>query len=70
MESRQDLVLLLLNFKKTFDKIEWGFLFPALSKPGFNPKWITWVSSLYWVASSVKVNGKFEGDFKLSRSVK
>jgi hypothetical protein len=34
-ESGQDLVLLLLDLKKTFDRIEWGFLFPALSKTRF-----------------------------------
>jgi hypothetical protein len=62
---------LLFNFEKTFDKIEWGFLFPALSKLGFNPKWIKWVSSLYWLASSsVKVKRESRGDFKLSRLVK
>jgi hypothetical protein len=29
VESEPNLVLLLLNFEKTFDKIEWGFLFTA-----------------------------------------
>jgi hypothetical protein len=35
-ESEQDLVLLLLDFKKAFDRIEWGFLFMALAKLGFS----------------------------------
>jgi hypothetical protein len=66
-----DLVLLLFDFEKTFDKIKWGFFFPALSKIGFSPKWIKWVSSMYWLASSsVKINGESGGEFKLSRSVK
>jgi hypothetical protein len=46
VESGQDLILLLLNFKKTFNKIEWGFFFPALFKMGFSPKWIKWFSAL------------------------
>jgi hypothetical protein len=63
--------LLFLDFKKTFGKIEWGFIFIALSKLGFSPKWVKWVSSLYWLASSsVKVNGESREDFKLSKSVR
>jgi len=71
VKSEHDLVLLLFNFEKTFDRIEWGFLFTALSKLRFSPKWIKWVSSLYWLASSlVKVNRESGKDFKLSRSVR
>jgi len=71
VESEQDLVLLLFDFEKTFDRIKWGFLFPILSNLGFSPKWIKWVSSLYWLASSsVKVNGEFGEDFKLSKSMR
>jgi hypothetical protein len=70
-ESGQDLVLLLLDFEKAVDKIEWGFLFTALSKLDFSPKWIKWISCLYRSAcSSVKVNGERGGVFKLSRLVR
>ncbi len=48
-----------------------GFCFITMSKLGFSPKWIKWVSSLYWLASSsVQVKGEFGEDFKLSKLVK
>jgi hypothetical protein len=70
-KSGQDLVLLLFDFEKTFDRIQWGFLFPTLSKLGFCPTWIKWISSLYWLASSsVKVNGELKEDFQLVKLVR
>jgi len=70
-ESEQDLVLLLLDFEKAFDKIEWGFLFSALAKLGFSETWIRWVKTLYLEASSaIKVNGTTGPTFQLARSVR
>jgi hypothetical protein len=70
-ESNQDLALLLLDFEKAFNRIEWSFLFEALAKLGFCPKWIRWVSSLYSSASStIKLNGIEGSAFPLARSVK
>jgi hypothetical protein len=70
-ESDQDLVLLLLDFEKAFNIIEWGLLFTALVKLGFNDTWVNWVRSLYQTASSaVKVNGAMGPDFQLARSVR
>jgi len=70
-ESNQDLVLLLLNFEKAFNRIEWDFLFKALDKLGFSPTWVHWVASLYWDATSaIKVNGVAGPNFQLARSVR
>jgi len=70
-ESEQDLVLLFLYFEKSFNKIEWGFLFMALSKLGFSDTWVRWVGSLYQSASfAIKVNGVAGPNFQLARSVR
>jgi hypothetical protein len=70
-ESDQDLVLLLLDLEKAFDRIEWGFLFEALAKLGFCNQWIHWVHSLYHSASSViKLNKVVGSSFPLARSVR
>jgi hypothetical protein len=70
-ESNQDLVLLLLDFEKAFDRIEWSFLFEALAKLRFCSLWIRWVSSLYKSASlAIKLNGVEGSTFPLDRSVR
>jgi hypothetical protein len=70
-ESEQDLVLLLLDFEKAFDRIEWEFLFTAVSKLSFSETWIHWVKTLYLEASSaIKVNGTTGPTFQLAHSVR
>ncbi len=70
-ESGQDLVLLLLDVEKAFDRIEWGFLFQALERLGFGSTWIRWIKALYKGATSaVRMNGESGPDFRLARSVR
>jgi len=70
-ENNQDLVLLLLDFEKAFDRIEWDFLFKTLKTLGFSDVWVRWVKLLYKSASSaIKVNGTTGPDFPLERSVR
>jgi mannosylglycoprotein endo-beta-mannosidase len=71
VESDQELVLLLLDFEKAFDRIEWNFLFSALSKLGFSNTWVRWVYTLYLDATSaIKINGEAGPIFQLARSVR
>jgi len=63
--------LLLLDFKKAFDRIEWGFLFGALERLGFESTWIRWIRALYkGVTSAVRMNGESGSDFHLTRSIR
>jgi len=67
VESDQELVLLLLDFKKTFNRIEWNFLFTSLSKLGFNNTWVWWVRTMYLHATSaIRINGKARPVFQLA----
>jgi hypothetical protein len=70
-ESGQDFVLLLLDFEKAFDRIEWGFLFTPLEKLSFEETWVHWVRTLYKEAfSAIKVNRVIGPEFRLARSVR
>jgi hypothetical protein len=71
METRQPMVMLLLDFEKAYDRVEWGFLEGTLIKLGFNSTWISWVRALYidsWC--SVGLNGQTSDPFKLTRSIR
>lgn len=39
--SHQPLAVLLLNFEKAYDRVDWDFLEGTLARMGFPPHWIT-----------------------------
>ena len=45
--SSTDGLLLLLDFEKAFDSVEWNFLFKTLEKFNFGPNFISWIKILY-----------------------
>lgn len=70
-ESKQDLVIILLDFEKAYDRVKWTFLEAAMSKMGFADTWIRWTSSLYRVAeSAILVNGQKTKRISIQRSVR
>ncbi|MCO5580746.1 hypothetical protein L7F22_034616 [Adiantum nelumboides] len=69
--SSTPLAILLLDFKKAYDRVDWGFLEGSLSRMGFPQAWIRGVSALYRSASSsVTIGGHVGSRFELSRSVR
>lgn len=70
-ESGQSTVILLLDFEKAYDRVNWQFLEAAMEKLGFSATWIKWTSALYRNASSsIIVNGKRLPKFPIERSVR
>ena len=65
------MAVLLLDFKKAYDRVDWGFLEGSLSQFGFEDQWIRGVAALYRSASSqVLLVGGRGPSFDLSHSVR
>ena len=61
-------LLLLIDFEKAFDSIEWGFLQKALASFNFGPSFCKWFDVLYSDAKSCVINNGFMSNFfNLSR---
>ena len=70
-EYNLPVVRLSLNQEKTFDLVDWPFLFATLAKMGLGDNFIRWVKILYRVVrSSVLVNGFTSRPLKPSRGVR
>ena len=70
-ENQQDLSMLLLDFEKAYDRVNWTFLREVMAKLGFHSQWIKQVMSLNAnTAASIIVNGEISETFRLQRSVR
>jgi hypothetical protein len=50
-------VILKLDFKKAYDKVNWSFLFECLSARGFDDQWCRWLKKVVMGGTvSVKLN--------------
>ena len=71
MENKQELSMLLLDFEKAYDRVNWTFLRETMKAMGFHSKWVNQVMSLYNnAAAAVIVNGEQSKTFKLQRSIR
>jgi hypothetical protein len=71
LENRQELCMVLLDFEKAYDKVNWTFLRQTMHIMGFHDTWINQVVSLNTnAAAAVIVNGKQSATFQLQRSVR
>ena len=66
----EPLVVLLLDFEKAYDHVDWAFLEAVMLQMGFSADWIRGVSTMYRSAhSQVLLAGDRGERFTLSRSV-
>ena len=71
--SKQNLpgLLILIDFQKAFDTVEWDFLFDTLKSYNFGPNITSWINLLYTDISSCTINnGYLSKNFKLSRGIR
>ena len=66
--SKQQGVILKIDFEKAYDKVNWGFLLDCCRQLGFSDRWLTWTKEVVSGGTlSVKTNdvvGPYFGSFK------
>lgn len=63
--------ILLIDFEKAFDKLEWGFIYSCLRYFNFKDSFIQWISTLYSNATACVCNNGFSSSFfNISRGVR
>ncbi len=69
--KKQTGILLMIDFEKAFDTLEWDFLLLVLKRFNFGNMFIKWIQLLYTdITSCVTNNGYLSRFFKLNRGVR
>jgi len=70
IESRK-VVIMKVEYKKTYDSVNWEFLSYMMDKLGFNKKWIGWTRGcLEYATILVLVNGNPTKEFNSQRDLR
>jgi len=68
---KKELLLFKVDFEKTFDSVDWGYLIEVMSKMGFPLLWRKWIKECIGIATaSVLVNGSPIDEFSLERGMR
>lgn len=61
-------LLVLIDFEKAFDSLEWSFMYKVLKKFGFGEDLIRWIEAFYSdIKSRILVNGMLSTDLNINR---
>ena len=64
-------IILLLDFEKAFDTVNWSFIIQSLHLFKFGPEFIHWIKTIYSNIESTVINyGNTTGFFKLHRGIR
>jgi uncharacterized protein YegJ (DUF2314 family) len=70
-ETKQELIILMIDFEKTYDRVNWSFMKDTMKTLGFSEQWIDWTSIFYQGAEiSVLLNGQPGEKFNMERGVR
>ena len=70
-DTKQSELLLLLDFEKAFDSIEWPYMHKILEKFNFGPSFRNWIKICYTnISSTIMNNGFTSGWFHITRGVR
>ena len=58
LKNNEYCIMCKLDIEKTYDHMDWSFLFTVMQKMGFGEKWVRWIKWYIFIASfSMLVNG-------------
>ena len=64
-------LLMMIDFEKAYDSVEWSFLFRVLEQCNFGPTFIKWIKTLYTgIESCVSNGGNSSSYFKVTKGMR
>lgn len=60
LKGKERFMVLKLYMSKAYDRIEWSFLETVMTKLGFHPRWIRWITECVLLRSSSKYGEQYK----------
>ena len=63
LKVNKSVIVIILDFRKAFDTVEWEFLYKALKTFSFGNDFISWVQTFYGAVQSCVINNGYSSQF-------